>query len=157
MLQLVSYNEKYYEPLNYKLLPEQVEFTSSIDQCKKDGVFSDFQKSVITIMYNEEPIGFFILDKGNDKFKLTDNKFAIFLRSFSLNPIYQGKGLGKKSVLLITDLLKQKYPETNEIVLSVNVRNINAYHTYLNVGFVDTEKYVEGIMGQQHILSKKIE
>jgi len=59
--------------------------------------------------------------------------------------------------LLITDLLKQKYPETNEIVLSVNVRNINAYHTYLNVGFVHTQKYVEGIMGQQHILSKKIE
>lgn len=157
MLQLVSYNEKYYEPLNYKLLPEQVKFTSSIDQCKKDGGFSDFQKSVITIMYNDEPIGFFILDKGNDKLKLTDNKFAILLRSFSLNPIYQGKGLGKKSVLLITDLLRQKYPETNEIVLSVNVRNISAYNTYLNTGFVDTEKYVEGIMGQQHILSKKIE
>ena len=68
MLQLVSYNEKYYDALNYKLLPERVKFTSSIDQCKKDGVFSDFQKSVITIMYNDEPIGFFILDKGNDKF-----------------------------------------------------------------------------------------
>ncbi|RRJ86893.1 GNAT family N-acetyltransferase [Paenimyroides tangerinum] len=80
----------------------------------------------------------------------------MLLRSFSLSPIYQGKGLGKKSVLLITDLLKQKYPEINEIVLSVNVRNINAYHTYLNVGFFDTEKYVEGIMGQQHILSKKV-
>ena len=157
MLQLVSYNEKYYEPLNYKLLPEQVEFTSSIDQCKRWGLF-DFQKSVITIMYNDEPIGFFfILDKGNDKFKLTDNKFAILLRSFFPKPNLSGKGLGKKSVLLITDLLKQKYPETNEIVLSVNVRNISAYNTYLNTGFVDTEKYVEGIMGQQHILSKKIE
>lgn len=156
MLQLVSYNEEHFEALNYKLFPEQAKFTSSIDQCKEDEVFSDFQKSVITIMYNDEPIGFFILDKGNDKFKLTDNKFAILLRSFSLNPIYQGKGLGKKSVLLITDLLKQKYPEINEIVLSVNARNINAYHTYLNAGFVDTQKYIEGIMGQQHILSKKI-
>lgn len=146
MLQLVSYNEKYYEPLNYKLLPEQVEFTSSIDQCKKDGVFSDSQKSVITIIHNEEPIGFFILDTGVAKTKLTDNKFAILLRSFSLNPTYQGKGLGKKAVLLITDLLRQKYPETNEIVLSVNVRNISAYNTYLNTGFVDTKKYVEGIM-----------
>lgn len=43
MLQLVSYNEKYYEPLNYKLLPEQVKFTSSIDQCKKDGSFRIFK------------------------------------------------------------------------------------------------------------------
>lgn len=157
MLQLVLYNEKHFEALNYKLFPEQAKFTSSIDQCKKDGVFSDFQKAVITIMYNDKPIGFFILDTGAAKTKLTDNKFAILLRSFSINPTYQGKGLGKKAVLLITDLLRQKYPETNEIVLSVNVRNINAYNTYLNTGFVDTEKYVEGIMGQQHILSKKIE
>lgn len=156
MLQLVSYNEEHFEALNYKLFSEQAKFTSSIDQCKKDGVFSDAQKAVITIMYNDEPIGFFILDTGVAKTKLTDNKFAILLRSFSLNPIYQGKGLGKKSVLLITDLLKQKYPEINEIVLSVNARNINAYHTYLNAGFVDTQKYIEGIMGQQHILSKKI-
>jgi len=156
MLQLVLYNEKHYDFLNYKLLPEQAKFTSSIDECKKDEVFSDSQKSVITIMYNDKPIGFFILDTGAAKTKLTDNKFAILLRSFSLNPNYQGKGLGKKAILLITDLLRQKYTEINEIVLSVNVRNINAYHTYLNAGFVDTQKYIEGIMGQQHILSKKI-
>src|SRR5690606_41552642 len=99
---------------------------------------------------------FYIHMIGNDKIKLTNNNFAILLRSFSLNTIYQRKGLGKKSVLLITDLLRQKYPEINEIVLSVNVRNISAYHTYLNVGFVDTQKYIEGVMGQQHILSKKI-
>lgn len=157
MLQLVLYNEKHYDFLNYKLLPEQAKFTSSIDECKKDEVFSDSQKSVITIMYNDKPIGFFILDTGVAKTKLTDNRFAILLRSFSLNPNYQGKGLGKKAVLLITDLLRQKYPEINEIVLSVNVRNINAYHTYLNAGFVDTQKYIEGVMGQQHILLKKVE
>ncbi|WP_159156482.1 MULTISPECIES: GNAT family N-acetyltransferase [Flavobacteriales] len=156
MLKLVSYNAKHYKTLNYKLPLAHAKFTSTIDQCKKDKVFSDSQKSVITIIYNEEPIGFFILDRGVAKTKLTDNKYAILLRSFSINPIYQGKGLGKKAVLLITDLLRKKYPDINEIVLSVNVMNINAYNTYLNAGFVDTQKYIEGILGKQHVLYKEI-
>src|SRR5690554_8197592 len=80
MLQLVSYNEEHFEALNYKLFPEQAKFTSSIDQCKEDEVFSDFQKSVITIMYNDEPIGFFILDKGNDKFNVDLNTRKILVK-----------------------------------------------------------------------------
>lgn len=157
MLQLIPYNESHYDYLNYKLIPEQAKFTSSINQCKKEEVFSDSQKSVVTVMYDDVAIGFFILDTGEAKIKLTDNEFAILLRSFSLNPTYQGKGLGNKTILLITDFLIKKYPEINEIVLSVNIRNINAYHTYLNAGFIDTQKYIEGNEGMQHILLKKLD
>lgn len=156
MIILRPYNDSDYKDLDYQLPVEQSKFTSTIYQCKKDDVFIDFQKIVVSVIYNEFPIGFFILEKGNDKLKLTDNKTSIMLRSFSINPLYQGKGLGKKTMLLIIDYVQKNFKNIDEIALSVNIKNKNAYHTYLNSGFTDTQKYINGVMGKQHVLVKKV-
>lgn len=154
MIRLTPYKDSDYIFLDYQLNDEQSRFTSSIHQCKEEGVFTDDQKSIISILYDDIPVGFFILDKAQENQKCTISNSSILLRSFSINPSFQGKGLGKKSMLLLTDYMYKNFPHIKEITLSVNIKNKNAYYTYLKSGFIDTEKYIDGIMGPQHILSK---
>ncbi|MEG0915748.1 MAG: GNAT family N-acetyltransferase [Myroides sp.] len=156
MIRLTPYKDSDYIFLDYQLNDEQSRFTSSIHQCKEEGVFTDDQKSIISILYDDIPVGFFILDKAQENQKCTISRSSILLRSFSINPSFQGKGLGKKSMLLLTDYMDKNFPHIKEITLSVNIKNKNAYYTYLKSGFIDTEKYIDGIMGPQHILSKNV-
>lgn len=157
MLHIQLYDEADYSHLDYELPPEQAIFTSSINQLKGENAFSDPQKSIVSVLFDNIPCGFFILDQGDEKFKLTDNESSLLLRSFSINPLFQGKGLGKKTMLLISDYIRKNHPNIKQVVLSVNVKNVNAYHTYLKAGYNDIRKYLEGPFGRQHILVKDID
>lgn len=98
----------------------------------------------------------FVLDLSDDKLEYTDNAKAVLLRSFSVNPRYQGKGIGKAAMLLVPAFVKQKFPGTDEIILSVNVSNAPAYALYLDCGFKQEERTVTGRSGLQYILSYKL-
>jgi N-acetylglutamate synthase-like GNAT family acetyltransferase len=37
-----------------------------------------------------------VLDFGKDKFELTDNESSVLVRSLSVNPQMQGRGIGKQ-------------------------------------------------------------
>lgn len=157
MLSLIPYTSSHFTSLSYQLNEEQAQFTTSIDDCinqRKD--LDDSDKSIIVIQLDEIPIGFFILDKGIDRLQLTENPKSLLMRSYSINPEYQGKGYGKKVMQLLTDYIKQHDDLIEELVLSVNLKNQHAYHVYLKSGFEDTGKKITGIKGLQYILSKKI-
>lgn len=157
MVTLRKYTNKDFDALNYSLKEDQAKYTGDIDYCinkRKD--LETKSKNIISILYNEEVTGFFILDIGEDKCKLTKNNQAVLIRSFSINPLFQGRGIGKKSMILVSDFIKNNLPEINEIVLSVNMKNKNAYQLYLKSFFIDEGKTINGIMGPQHILNKKI-
>lgn len=157
MVSLRRYNYNDFNALNYTLSKEQAKFTGDIDysvNTRKD--LESTTKNIISILFNNEVAGFFILDIGEDKLKLTDNNKAVLIRSFSVNPVFQGKGIGKESMILVGEFVKENYPEINEIVLSVNMKNTSAYHLYCKSFFIDDGKTINGIMGPQHILHKKI-
>lgn len=158
MVRLVKYNKCHFEILDsYKLNKTQSDFTATIGYCineRKDT--EDVLKTLVTVLYKDLPVGFFVLDRGEDKFNITSNPNAILVRSFSINPDYQGKGIGTKSMELVVDFTKKHIPNVNEIVLSVNFKNNNAYHVYLNSGYVDNNQTIMGRMGAQHVLSKRI-
>lgn len=158
MVRLVKYNKCHFEILDsYKLNKTQSNFTATIDYCineRKDT--EDVLKTLVTVLYKDLPVGFFVLDRGENKFNITSNPNAILVRSFSINPDYQGKGIGTKSMELVVDFTKKHIPNINEIVLSVNFKNNNAYNVYLNSGYVDNNQTIMGRMGAQHVLSKRI-
>jgi ribosomal protein S18 acetylase RimI-like enzyme len=157
MIYLENYKDEHYASLDYSLPEEQSKFTSSIAQCISAGATNHFQKKIATVFFQDIPIGFFVLDNSNDKLQLTDNLLAVSIRSFSIHPHYQGKGIGKEAMILVSEYVKKNFSNTNELVLSVNVKNTHAYRTYLKAGFTDIGKCIDGIMGPQNILSKKIE
>lgn len=157
MITLVPYDPSHFASLNYQLNNEQAQFTMSIEACihqRKD--LEDPGKSIIVARLGETPIGFFILDQGADKLQLTANRNAVLIRSYSINPGYQGKGYGKKVMELLTGYVKEQYPAANELVLSVNLENEHARQVYLKAGFSDTGRQITGIRGPQYVLSKTI-
>lgn len=114
-------------------------------------------KYPVTIGYQDEPVGFFVLDPGDDKFNYTENKNALLLRSLSVNPKYQGKGIGETAMgELLTAYCKQLEEGCDEIVLGMNEDNKTAYRLYGRTGFLETGIYAGGPNGPQFIMSKKI-
>lgn len=66
---------------------------------------------------------------------------------------FQGRGLGKRFVARLPELLEREYPDAPGIVLTVNCRNKMAHHVYAASGFKDTgEIYAGGPSGPQHIM-----
>ncbi len=158
MIELEKYKQKHFDDLNaYKLNDIQSQFTASIDYCineRKDE--EDSLKTIVSILYNNLPVGFFVLDKGKDKYLLSDNDSSILIRSFSINPKYQGKGIGSEAMKKVSEFVKENIFGIDELILSVNVKNTNAYRVYKKAGYIDNKKTIDGPMGEQNILSKYI-
>jgi RimJ/RimL family protein N-acetyltransferase len=62
------------------------------------------------------------------------------IRSVSLNPLFQGKGITKKAFNKISEFANENFPEYNELVLTVNFRNENAHQLYLKINFINEVK-----------------
>lgn len=159
MVTLQFYKKEDFSALNYVLDDVQMRHTSTVDLALKrtrerieNEIFTDYP---ITIFYNEKAVGFFILDFGKDKFELTQNENSILIRSLSINPKFQGQGIGKSAMFLVTDFIQTNFPNVNEIVLTVNVKNEIAHQIYVEVGFQFEGKTKEGRSGLQYVLCKK--
>ncbi len=143
--------------LNYTLPENQFNFTALPELTfQRLKARKDNYAKPITILLNGVPIGFFVLDYGDDKLELTNNKNSLLVRSLSINPQFQGKGYGKTAMILVDEFVKENYPTIDELVLAVNFKNTSAYDLYLKVGYVDDGSQREWLNGMQHLLSKKI-
>lgn len=144
----------------YTLPNEQMPFTMLPREWPNIDAEKRKTKHPVTIWFNQQPIGFFVLDEGEDKLVYTQNHNAVLLRSLSINPQYQGKGIGRAAMSqLLTNYIKQFFTNCNEIIFGVNEQNEQAYKVYINSGFADTgKKYAGGAIsrGRQIIMSKKI-
>lgn len=157
-LSLRFYEAKHHDSLiDYSLPEDQINFTALPKQVfeRLENRADNFAQP-ITVLLGEKPIGFFVLDDGEDKMELTTNEQSLLIRSLSINPIYQGKGYGKTAMLLIDDFVKINYPTVQELVLAVNFKNKSAYHLYLKAGYIDDGSFREMEKGMQHLLKKVI-
>lgn len=157
-IQLKFYNESHLETLiSYTLSEEQTKFTAlpfqAFERLKER---TDNHAKPITIILDNEPIGFFVLDYGEDKLEMTDNENSLLVRSLSINPKHQGKGYGKIAMNLVDRFIKENFPTIDELVLAVNFKNKAAYDLYLKVGYIDNGSQREWYNGSQHLLKKKL-
>ncbi|MFZ4931156.1 GNAT family N-acetyltransferase [Chryseobacterium sp. Mn2064] len=157
MVTLAFFNPEDLVAVSYTLDESQLRFTASAVQAlynieKRE----DSDAFPITIFENDSPAGFFLLDFGHDKFELTDNKNAVLLRSLSVNPQMQGKGIGKKAMLKVDVFVKENFKNCTEIVLAVNQKNNSAYHIYLEAGYIYDGKTRIGRSGPQYLMYKKL-
>ncbi|SHH88558.1 hypothetical protein SAMN05421866_4117 [Chryseobacterium oranimense] len=82
--------------LDYALDENQLKYTSTVEKAlERIKQRNDSKAVAVTILEGEKPAGFFVLDFGEDKLDLTDNEKSVLLRSLSVNPNLQGKGIGK--------------------------------------------------------------
>jgi len=157
MVHLKFYEQKDFPGVNYTLDENQLQYTATAEHAlQRIEEREDTLAFPITILKDEDPCGFFVLDFGDDKLELTDNKDAMLLRSFSINPEMQGKGIGKQAMIQLDEFVRENFKDCDEIVLAVNQNNASAYHLYLRTGYRDDGKTRIGRSGPQHILYKKL-
>lgn len=155
---LVHYDDRHFKRLSYDLEESQVRFTKTVHQnINDDGVQKIRNKFPITILYEREPVGFFVLDRTKDHLLVTGNPNSILLRGLSLNPAYQGRGIAKQALISLDHFVKGLSEDIDEIVLTVNIDNVNAYQLYRQMGYLDTGSYKNGRYGLQHMLFKRID
>lgn len=153
---LVEYNETYKRKLSDFHLPgDQLQFTSMpLDKIRNPSISKD--TSHIVILHDDEPVGYFALEKGEKLCKYSSNPKARLLTSFSIDATRQGQGFAKKGLHLLPSFIRENLPDTNEVVLGVNKRNKAAISLYLKTGFTDEHEVYEGPKGPQHILHLKV-
>lgn len=153
---LVEYTNTYDEQLsNFHLPKEQLQFTSLPLGNINNPDVSKTAKHVL-ILENSVPVGYFALEDGDKLLKYSNNSNARLLTSFSIDSRNQGKGLAKIGLKLLPEFVRNNLPDTDEIVLGVNMRNNAALNLYLKTGFVNENEFYEGPKGPQHILHLRV-
>ncbi|RLQ94196.1 GNAT family N-acetyltransferase [Falsibacillus albus] len=153
IITLEFYHPSFHELLkNYHLSNEQKNFTGmpfdAIAKCERDE-----SRHPILILAGQVPVGFFVLHGWNGVKAYHENERAILLRAYSVEQSYQGRGIAKKSLMLLPDFVKKHFPDKNEIILAVNHGNKPAQNLYKKAGFTDTGKRVMGRKGEQWVLN----
>lgn len=149
--------EEHLSGVSYRLDENQLRFTASANQALQSiKVRDDHDAYPITILENHVPAGFFVLDFGKDKLELTENENSVLVRSLSVNPEMQGKGIGKAAMMQVDDFVKKNFKDCDEIVLAVNQKNDSAYHIYLKAGYIYDGKTRIGRSGPQYLMYKKL-
>lgn len=157
MIHLEFYKPDDFSGVSYTLDENQMRFTATAQQALQSiSERDDDDAFPVTIFENELPVGFFVLDFGKDKFELTDDETSVLLRSLSVNPRMQGKGIGKMAMLEVGNFVKTHFGDCNEIVLAVNQKNDSAYHIYLQSGYIFDGKTRIGRSGPQYLMYKKL-
>ncbi len=96
-------------------------------------------------------VGFFQIDTRSPAFV---RQPLLELCQVVIDQKHQGRGYGRRLILLLPAFLRQYYPDSSGVVLTVNCRNKSAYHVYVAGGFHDTgEIFAGGPSGPQHIMS----
>lgn len=143
--------------VNYTLDEIQLQYTSSAaNALKRIDARNTGLEFPVTVFNREMPVGFFTLDFGEDKLELTDNLDSVLLRSLSVNPEMQGKGIGKAAMILADGFVRENFTNCHEIVLAVNQNNLSAYELYLKVGYCFEGKTRMGRSGPQYLMFKSI-
>lgn len=157
-IKLIRYQSDHYSFLSYKLSDDQRKFTYELDYLLNvRGDIHDPEKTIISITYGFLPIGFFVLDVGEDKYRITDNNNSILFRSFSLNPEWQSLGFAFKALELLDAFILNEFSSINEIVLSVNVENEKAIRLYQKIGFIENQKILFSKKGKLKTMTKKVQ
>lgn len=152
-ISLSLYEEQYTDKLlQFHLPPEQAEFTGLPAETLHDAITSE-DKSAVVILEGGNPVGFFILHTGEAIADFySDYSGAVLLRAFLIDYGSQGKGIAKAAMARLPDFVRTHYPESREMVLAVNERNIAAIHLYTRAGFRDYGLRRAGGKGPQKIL-----
>lgn len=157
MVVLKFYNSEDFLGLQYILSEEQLQFTATPQQAlSKIKERNTGLMHPISVYQDHNLAGFFVLDFGEDKLEMTQNVDAVLLRSFSIHPELQGKGIGKYAMQIVDIFLHENFSHCNEIVLAVNNNNYAAKKLYETSGYLYNGKTKIGRSGLQLFMSKKI-
>ncbi|MBE2896068.1 GNAT family N-acetyltransferase [Pasteurellaceae bacterium HPA106] len=160
MIRVEKYNFSHFDDLvNYQLPPDQAQYTLQPWQWfEGKTLLLESGMTAVSILSDNKAVGFFILDRSHHKLAYTENNQAVLLRSFSINPDYQGRGIALQSLRPqhLDPLIYNLSPQYNEIVLAVNPLNRAAYRLYCKAGFQAVGRIIIKRKRSNSVLSRRI-
>ncbi len=89
MIKIDFYKPENFSELNHDLDQIQIQFTVTmrlaLERLAERNSNNDFFAKPITIFYEGKPVGFSVIDFGEDKMELSENKNCVLVRSLSVN------------------------------------------------------------------------
>lgn len=98
MVKILEYQTEHFADLTSYTLPEEQAMFSRIpaEVLNNPRIDDETDRFYYTIMYNDKAVGFFLLEFAHDRWYKPQDETAALLRSLTLNPEFQGKGLPRK-------------------------------------------------------------
>ncbi len=147
------------EPMRPKHLSQLTTLSVEDDQIKYVGTMEEILVNISDVVHphiivsENKVVGFFLIDTQYSSHYSFCTTPSLGFRAYFIDKQYQGKGLGTQTMRLLKPYLSEHYPRFERIYLTVNCKNLTAYHCYLNSGFQDIkELYYGGSAGPQHIM-----
>jgi ribosomal protein S18 acetylase RimI-like enzyme len=107
----------------------------------------------VAILADGVPAGFFVLHGGTGAGRFVRPRGELLLRAFFVDAAWQGRGVGSRALALLPTFVRALDASVTRVVLTVNVENATALHTYRRAGFVDTgEQYHRPGGGAQYVM-----
>jgi GNAT superfamily N-acetyltransferase len=158
MVKILEYQTEHFADLTSYTLPEEHAMFSRIpaEVLNNPRIDDETDRFYYTIMYNDKAVGFFLLEFAHDRWYKPQDETAALLRSLTLNPEFQGKGIAKEMMIQLPDLVRNQFPDVKEIAFGVNFKNTSAYQMYLKAGYQDSGESFVGPKGPQHIMVKEL-
>jgi RimJ/RimL family protein N-acetyltransferase len=106
----------------------------------------------VVILFEDEPVGIFVLHQSEESQTYTKNVNVIFLRAFSIDRKHQGKGFAGLAMNSLSKFVLNHFPQVDEIVLTVNENNLPAKRLYEKSGFIYNGKSKVGSSGIELVM-----
>jgi len=153
---LAIYHEEYYEALMRFYLPiHQLRFTALPMNVLQEAI-TDKNRLPVVILDGNTPVGFFVLQTGEDISVFTSNPYAVLLRAFSVNYPDQRKGHAKRALQLLPQFIFENIHSINEIVLAVNTDNKRAKKLYEKMGYQYQRRIRYGFLRMRSVLQYRL-
>ncbi|WP_251550702.1 GNAT family N-acetyltransferase [Neobacillus muris] len=150
-IRLEFYCPAYKQQMENYILPEdQAQFSAkpldALAACDEDD-----ERFPVMILSDHSLAGFFVLHESGGVKDYYNNKKALLLRAYSVNPSFQGKGIAQQSLKMLPAFVRTQFPDKTEVILCVNVKNTLAQHVYKKSGFEDRGLRVMGTKGEMFV------
>ncbi|MBU5441269.1 GNAT family N-acetyltransferase [Paenibacillus sp. MSJ-34] len=155
-VKLERYEAKFDEFVRQFELPEEQAVFTGIPAQMVGEAQGDANKHPIVITADSVPVGFFVLVSGERVKEYTVNPNALLLIAFSIDYRRQRKGYAKQGLESLHRFVPAHFPVIDEIVLSVNLRNVAAQTLYAKAGFEDRGGRKTGPIGEQKIMHLRL-
>ena len=116
---------------NIRIKPEQEKYIETVDECLSEAK-EDQQYHPVAIYSGENMVGIAMYGSFRPSKETWIDRIMI-------DEKFQGKGLGKKVMLKLIDIVRKEY-DIKEIYLSIIEGNKVAYNLYTDIGFVCTDE-----------------
>jgi diamine N-acetyltransferase len=143
--------------LRLRVTEQQIEFAGTVERsvqaCRDDHAN---EAAGLAIVQAGDVLGFLVLKRGSRAPAWAGPRSAT-VSALRIDLAQQGRGLGAAALTALPGWVAEHWPESSELILSVDEENYAARSAYAKAGFLDLGKRDEGRIGWVRYMAKPVQ